>query len=528
MKALKILYFSIAIFICTSTFSVAQNMRGLWVWNTATVVASTNETNILINQCKVDNITEIYLYAFGLITTVSDRTKMQTFISKARCNNINVWALDGYRGYFSDWTPGPAGFNNFITTVINYNAASAANQRFYGVHGDNEPQDGQGEPKNSFHNGIPSSSLSAVAGSGVWQSTQVLDREFLMRSWCSITENAFTTCHANGMKYGIAAPSWPDDYFGEAIYCTYNTVNKRVFEHLMDYVDSYCIMTYNTNTANAANRAVGELIYASTMPAATRPLVWASVETHCGPGNTISYCDTPGKNSKAVVYADLATIVSTLNAYSAFSGMNIHDWAVTGWKEMPTASSNITDPGCALPVELLLFEGSAGETHNLLSWSTTEEINNDYFIVERSTDGINFNPCGVVESTSNDNSVAKYNFKDESILRPVLYYRLKQTDFDETISYSDIIVINRSFSTRVGIYPCPAQNFLSIAVSNLSKEELSIRITDIRGAEIMTINRTADEKGIIPIDISHLAPGVYWLFLNNKTSFSETLKFQKQ
>lgn len=167
---------------------------------------------------------------------------MQQFIERATCHNIHVWAMDGFRGYFSDWY-GRWDYMQFIQSVADYNDSSLADQRFTGIIGDNEPNDGKNEPLSSFHNDIPDSGLDTTGG-GVWQATQALDREYLMRDWVDMTKEAYDSCHAHNLLYAQLMVSWLDDYYGEAVHCTYNGQYKRVMEHMMNWVDDYFIMSY--------------------------------------------------------------------------------------------------------------------------------------------------------------------------------------------------------------------------------------------------------------------------------------------
>ena len=84
------------------------------------------------------------------------------------------------------------------------------------------------------------------------------------------------------------------------------------------------------------------MAYASTLPLAQRPCVMGGVETGTGVGSGVSYGDIAGKQSKAVVTADLAAMSANLTAsYPAFCGFNIHDWR--GWQALPHCSA-----GCAV------------------------------------------------------------------------------------------------------------------------------------------------------------------------------------
>lgn len=341
----KLLLLFTCVFACI--IAEASPLRGLWVWNTSEVISNTSKTNILFNQCVADGITDVYVYAYGL-TTGTNKTNMQNFIAKASCNNIQVWAMDGYRAYFADWN-GRTQYINFINSVITYNKTSTSAQKFAGIQGDNEPQDGQDEPKSSFHNGIAGSALNKTGG-GVWKSTEALDRDFLMQDWISMTKQAHDSCKVNGLRYGQAMVSWLDDYYGEPVYCTYNGANKRVLEHIMPFMDDFFIMSYNTNPSNAFSRIKGELAYADSLPANARPRIWAGVETHCGAGVNVTYCDTPNKNTKAIVYSDMASIESSASKYASFAGSNIHDWV--GWSLLTPASVKDTDPGCKVTTDI--------------------------------------------------------------------------------------------------------------------------------------------------------------------------------
>ncbi|WP_462248146.1 T9SS type A sorting domain-containing protein [Ekhidna sp.] len=94
-----------------------------------------------------------------------------------------------------------------------------------------------------------------------------------------------------------------------------------------------------------------------------------------------------------------------------------------------------------LPVELINFNGVEIENGIILNWSTAIEINNDYFDVMRSSDGINFHPIGRVEGYGNTNEVKTYKFTDFNILPGTYFYQLKQVDFDGQYELHFIITI---------------------------------------------------------------------------------------
>jgi hypothetical protein len=96
-----------------------------------------------------------------------------------------------------------------------------------------------------------------------------------------------------------------------------------------------------------------------------------------------------------------------------------------------------------LAVTLDYFEGVYQDGRNKLRWKTFTEINNDYFEVLRTTDGINYQSIGIVDGAGNSYVGINYSLEDDHFERNTInYYRLKTVDFDGVVEYSDIISIN--------------------------------------------------------------------------------------
>lgn len=84
------------------------------------------------------------------------------------------------------------------------------------------------------------------------------------------------------------------------------------------------------------------------------------------------------------------------------------------------------------PVELNSFNVNTSGQFTIISWSTALEINNDFFTIERSSDGRNFHKIGKVEGKGDYSGITEYQFEDRAPLRGTSFYRLTQTDFDGT------------------------------------------------------------------------------------------------
>jgi hypothetical protein len=120
-----------------------------------------------------------------------------------------------------------------------------------------------------------------------------------------------------------------------------------------------------------------------------------------------------------------------------------------------------------LPIELLFFNGKQEKENIELSWATATELNNDYFSIEKSIDGIKWNVLGNIPGAGNSTHTIPYTFEDSTPDEGTQYYRLKQTDFEGTFTYSAAIAINFEGSANA--------NSISISPNPNSSNQLNFR-----------------------------------------------------
>ena len=132
-----------------------------------------------------------------------------------------------------------------------------------------------------------------------------------------------------------------------------------------------------------------------------------------------------------------------------------------------------------LPIELVSFNGDVVENNVRLSWETASELNNDFFTVERSSGGEVFSSIGQVKGNGTTSEGSSYALVDHSPIYGTTYYRLKQTDFDGTFTYSKIIDVNYDGSTIpvMEVFPNPS-----------SGNELNIKITGLKNIESVPVS----------------------------------------
>jgi hypothetical protein len=105
-------------------------------------------------------------------------------------------------------------------------------------------------------------------------------------------------------------------------------------------------------------------------------------------------------------------------------------------------------PPTGLPVELLYFEGFGYQHYNTLKWSTASEYNSDYFSLERSVDGEQWDSVGTTKATGNSTQVINYLYVDNFRFNGFVYYKLNQFDFDGNFKVYGPISINNTHTNK--------------------------------------------------------------------------------
>ena len=101
-----------------------------------------------------------------------------------------------------------------------------------------------------------------------------------------------------------------------------------------------------------------------------------------------------------------------------------------------------------LPIELTSFSIFATADGFMFNWITASENENDYFTLEYSIDGVSFNEIDYVHGAGTTSETSEYEYRwDEAPDFEMLYFRLKQTDYNGEFSYSDVLVSSRKKSS---------------------------------------------------------------------------------
>ncbi len=189
--------------------------------------------------------------------------------------------------------------------------------------------------------------------------------------------------------------------------------------------------------------------------------------------------------------------------------------------------------GDVAPVTLTSFTARHKGNGVAIDWSTSQELNNSYFQVERSADGsTNWSVIATVIGAGNSQVVNNYNSYDASPLSGDNYYRLKQVDKDGKYVYSNTVAVKMDLQkTAISVLANPFYNTLSVNFASPTSQNVTARLIDITGKQIAvekwSVNNGTTKKDFA--NVSGLQPGMYLLsIINNKGEILFNGKVVKQ
>lgn len=159
---------------------------------------------------------------------------------------------------------------------------------------------------------------------------------------------------------------------------------------------------------------------------------------------------------------------------------------------------------------LASFQGRTIITANILEWATATELNNAYFEVQHSTDGINFKIIATVDGLGTRIDMANYQYTHNNPANGKNYYRLRQVNFDLSSKYSEIIEVKTLKQIQIEVSANPKENTITIQNGKGIGE-----IYDLTGKIVKTINLNK----VKTIDITDLEVGTYYLVEDSNRAF---------
>lgn len=189
------------------------------------------------------------------------------------------------------------------------------------------------------------------------------------------------------------------------------------------------------------------------------------------------------------------------------------------WTEDMYPVWTLVDNSDPLPIELVRFVGECANGKVELAWTTWTETNNDYFTVERSNSGTEFEIVDVIEGAGNSNQPLSYTVTDDIPYGGTSYYRLKNTDFAGKGEYSEILAVTCGTDENdfifVNAYNTDNSEFM-VEFTATENEDYTIMLFDANGRMILD-NDGVGYGGLnkVRLNAGNLARGIYIINLTN-------------
>ncbi|GHN01507.1 hypothetical protein WSM22_29960 [Cytophagales bacterium WSM2-2] len=231
-------------------------------------------------------------------------------------------------------------------------------------------------------------------------------------------------------------------------------------------------------------------------------------------------------------YTTLPTATITFNATTSEVGslntLKAQRWNSTYWDpSLPPAGSTATsasvsttqygiwavsDGSSPLPIQLESFQATALSSHVKLSWRTLSELNNDYFIIERSTDGFSYEEIGQAKGNGITNSAHDYELTDFSVPSGRIYYKLKQFDYDGKFAEYNVVAVEVKDFSEVTVAPNPVVGTSNVFVpSDFNDKEVKVEIYNSQGEVVA--QSSFSKGGSFKVTNENFEPGIYFLRL---------------
>ena len=295
-----------------------------------------------------------------------------------------------------------------------------------------------------------------------------------------------------------------------------------------------------------APSAAGAIVcnYTATDPGKTGFNLWDSPDSMtyigyglwtCTPGNGL----TGGTFSVDITATALASVSDYTKLHLLRRVNSGSAWLVSGNFVAGTGSNAIpvvhrtgwtshgqygiaSGPANSLPIKLIYFKAKPEADIVKLTWATASEINNDYFTVERSDDGIHFEEILTKHGAGNSTITLYYSDKDNNPLIGNNYYRLKQTDYDGHFSYSDIEIVDykikqddKSDIEILSVAPNPFDENFNLNFSAKTSMDVEFMLINSSG-QVVARDQIQATQGYNTYEFSdkyNLNKGIYYIYI---------------
>ena len=199
----------------------------------------------------------------------------------------------------------------------------------------------------------------------------------------------------------------------------------------------------------------------------------------------------------------------------------------SGFAHLYAMSEVLSIPN-TLPVELIHFGAQMKNSHVLIKWKTGAEVNNDYFLLQKSIDGTTFETIANIQGAGNSIEPIEYSYTDSEIQNEVIYYRIIQVDFDGSSETFKTVMVNTNKNLNefsLIIYHQPIEGNTKINFKVPEDGLYNLEIYDIVGKAVYS-SKLIGIKGVnwFEINMSKFNYGTYIFSLSDDSGKEITQK----
>lgn len=176
--------------------------------------------------------------------------------------------------------------------------------------------------------------------------------------------------------------------------------------------------------------------------------------------------------------------------------------------------------GAPLPIVLNYFKAYKKGPEVILAWETSQEVNNEFFTVERSVDGRSFEEIDFVRGAGTSMIAQKYQFWDKNPIHGLNYYRLSQTDYDGQIETFEVVVVDFKLTDPISIHPTQVNDVIILTLTP-SQTDDQVSIFSLLGQKVYDEPISA-ETNKIGVDASRYSPGQYFVRVSHNHQIQTT------
>lgn len=181
-----------------------------------------------------------------------------------------------------------------------------------------------------------------------------------------------------------------------------------------------------------------------------------------------------------------------------------------------------------LPVQLISFNATKTPGKVVLNWATAQEINSDYFEVQRSTDASNWTTVTTVKAAGNSGNVINYKADDAAATAGNVYYRIKMVDKDATYSLSNIARLSfAAANSKLFAYPNPASNYTVINSDQNLTGKIQVEVVNYVSGVRMMQQVLTNPGNSFRLNMSQLPAGNYVVRIYSEENLLQVLKLAK-